>query len=123
MATADLNEFEKYLVEQGIVEVDEMPSGNSWIGTANTIGAIGLRLGLVGLAELESILALQESDRRLFGQIAISENVLTKDQLDTILAIQELHHILAKSEIMVASGDIELKKLLRALTEFYEQQR
>ena len=92
------------LVDQGVASAGGTQHTSDWAGTGNTIGAIALRLGLLNLDQIDQILAVQENERRLFGQIAVSEEILSEEQIGRLLSVQRMHYCVEHVEMLVMHG-------------------
>ena len=113
-------EFTKFLIDQGVVTAEGSRHTSDWAGTGNTIGAIALRLGLLTLDQIDRILSVQENERRLFGQIAVSEEILSEEQIDRLLGVQRMHHCVEHVEMLAMHEGTDMKLLLKNLSAFYE---
>ena len=115
-------EFTKFLIDQGVVSAAGTRHTSDWAGTGNTIGAIALRLGLLNLDQIDQILSVQENERRLFGQIAVSEKILSEEKIERLLAVQRMHHCVEHVEMLVMHEGLDVKLLLKNLSAYYETQ-
>ena len=113
-------EFTKFLIDQGVVTAEGSNHSSDWAGTGNTIGAIALRLGMLSLDQIDQILSIQENERRLFGQIAIAEEILSEVQIDRLLGVQRMHHCVEHVEMLAMHEGVDMKMLLKNLSAFYE---
>jgi hypothetical protein len=111
--------FERFLLERLHLDPEEHLSFSDWAGTGNTIGALALRLGVLSLNEIDRILDAQESDRRLFGEIAVEHGYLTSDQVERLIGLQQFHQLLEVGEHMVLKGYLSIEELQTALLEYY----
>ena len=114
------NEFLAFLKNRLKLEDGKLPAPGEWSNMANTIGAIALRSGLLSLEQIEDILDRQESEEehKLFGQIAIGLGHLTPQEVDRLLAMQELNMQLSLAGQLVLQGSLELECLLDIMREY-----
>lgn len=116
---APLDDVRGFLAECLGIELAALPRPGEWAEGGNTIGAIGLRLNLLGLDELDAILERQEAESSLFGEIAVKLGYLSEEQVERILELQHLHRTLALCEMLFVAGRIDLPRLLESLASFF----
>ncbi len=114
-------EFSAYLAERLQLLPVEVPQPSDWSGSGNTLGSIGLRLGLLSLDEIDQIISRQCSDRRLFGEIGISLKILDEDQVRYLLVLQRFHRCLDLGAILVTEGRISFSELLDLMADYFRK--
>lgn len=113
------SDFARFLANRLRLDPDEILTSSDWAGTGNTIGAIALRLGLLDLDQIDRILDMQDSDKRLFGEIAINLEFMTEEQVEGLIQLQRYHQLLEAGEALVLRGIITMEQLQETLLEFY----
>ena len=113
-------EFEKFLLERLNLPSEESIRSLRWAGTANTIGAIALRLDLLDLDQITNVLDIQERNQQLFGQIAINLEYITEQQVNDLIQLQRYHQLIDIGEILVIRGMITIERLQELILEFYQ---
>ena len=120
--TKDCRNFVSHLMRRLDLSESDCPEAGSWAGTGNTLGSIGLRVGLLGLDEIDQIISKQTSDTRLFGQIAVEAKFLTQEQVDILLVLQHFHRCLDTSAPLVMEGRLGFSELLGLMAEYFSEQ-
>jgi hypothetical protein len=115
----DIAKFATFLRENLDLADCEVPSPGEWAGTGNTLGSIGLRLGLLSLDQIDKIVNRQASDSRLFGQIGISQKFLTEEDVERLLELQRFHRCLDLGALLVIERQITFPDLLNLIAEFF----
>lgn len=115
------SDFEQFLLAR--LGSHQSPIGHAcdWAGTGNTIGALALRLGVLTLDQIDRILDLQEEDRRRFGELAVHLGYITNDQVQRLIDLQKFHQLLEIGEHYVMEGSTSVDELQHSLSEFYAQ--
>lgn len=113
------SDFARFLANRLRLDPDEVLTSSDWAGTGNTIGAIALRLGLLDLDQIDRILDMQDSDKRLFGEIAINLEFMTEEQVDGLIQLQRYHQLLEAGEGLILRGLVTMEQLQETLLEFY----
>ncbi|MCP5040874.1 MAG: hypothetical protein GY944_07570 [bacterium] len=120
IAAKDCSVFVEFLIEQLELSSSDVPAASEWAGTGNTMGAIGLRVGLLGLDEIDQIISKQASDPRLFGEIAVASKILNQAEVDVLLTLQHFHRCLDASAGLLVEGRAPFATLLRLMAEYFE---
>ena len=110
----------RFLADELDVPFESLSRAGEWAQAGQTIGALGLRLGLLTLDKIDEIVETQQDTRRLFGQIAIDLDILSQAQVERLLLIQEFHAALEVGERLVVNGTLDIPKLLELLTDFFQ---
>ncbi len=114
----DIAAFATFLSEHLELAPCEAPRPGAWVGSGNTLGSIGLRLGLLSLDQIDQITNRQSSDRRLFGEIGVDLEFLTGDQVDRLLLLQRFHRCLDLGALLVIEDRITFAALLDLIAEY-----
>lgn len=117
--TKDCSHFIDFIERRLELSPSERPRAGAWAGTGNTLGSIGLRVGLIGLDEIDQIISKQSADNRLFGEIAIEAKFLSQAQVDVLLQLQHFHRCLDTSAPLVLEGRLQFDELLSLMAEFF----
>ena len=64
MSASHRDEFVEFLQERLHLEETEIPQAGEWSNVGNTVGALSLRLNLLTVDQIDRILEVQESDSR-----------------------------------------------------------
>ncbi len=120
MTKEKLDKFVAFLKSRMSLEDSELPVVGEWSNMGNTIGANALRTGLLSLEQVNNILIRQESEEehQLFGQVAIQMAYLTPDDVDRLIAIQDLNMQLTLVGQMVLRGNLQLPCLLDIMRQY-----
>ncbi len=114
--------FGEYLVGKGLVDEETLVIALDQQRQQNRpLGQIALRNGLINKKELFRILTEQrklESQGKSFGLIALELEILTMEQVDSLVASQSESNLLL-GEILVGEGVISKNQLDQFLEEFY----
>jgi hypothetical protein len=100
------------------VEVSSLPRPGPWSRSGLTIGALSLRLDVLTLENIDAIIEQQAREPKLFGELAVQLNFVTREQVDRLLQIQQMHWALEVGEMLVLAGIIDLPKLAELLARF-----
>ncbi len=119
--TKDCAEFSTFLEQRLDLSPSESPKAGSWAGAGNTLGSIGLRVGLLGLDEIDQIIMRQSNDERLFGEIAVESKFLTHEQVDALLVLQHFHRCLDVSAPLVLEERLSFGALLELMAEYFRE--
>lgn len=114
------NDFIEFLMGQLDLSADEIPPQSEWAGSGNTLGSIGLRLGLFSFDQVDEIITRQSSDNRLFGEIGISLKIVTAEQVDHLLTLQRFHCCLDVGASLVVEGRVTLPHLLTTIRDYLD---
>ena len=111
--------FADFLVQRGYVTASQVGQATGqWSGRPDTIGAIALKLGFLSLEQIDTLLETQLQEKKLFGEIAVEKGMLSDEAVGRLLQVQKLDQSLDLGKVLVASGDLEVEKLVEALGQF-----
>ncbi|MFQ5687341.1 MAG: hypothetical protein ACE5GV_11860 [Candidatus Scalindua sp.] len=111
--------FGEYLLYEGKIDAYELELALNFQKQKHcTIGVLAVQEGFLDDRELCVVLDYQRlRGKGLFGEIAIELGYLSKDDVDTLLEMQEESHIRI-GEILVLLGAVTRKDMEEALNEF-----
>lgn len=121
--TAPTDELSLFLAERLGVSIEELPQPGIWAQSGNTIGAIALRMNRLTIDQVDDIINAQETESKLFGQIAIELGFIDKPELDRLLELQRFHWSFELGELVFVRGDVDLPKLLEFYVQFAHESR
>ncbi len=113
--------FIEYLKESLDISDSDIPSPGEWTGSGNTLGSIGLRVGLISLDQIDQIVTRQATDSRLFGEIGVSLKFLSKEQVEHLLTLQRFYRCLDLGAPLVIEEQVSLSTLLHAMADFFKK--
>ena len=112
--------FMNYLMEEGWLTPDQVaahrratPSSESWIGR------LMVQHGLIGVEHVNEILNRQDLYGGFFGENAVALGYITRSQLETLLAAQELRRNVELLEELALSGVLPFSDGVKAMMRFY----
>jgi hypothetical protein len=108
----------EFLAERLGLAKEDLPSAGEWAGSGNTIGSLALRMGILNLDQIERVVDMQVAGESRFGDTAVQLESLSRDQVDLLVRIQELHRCIDQAGPLVMSGQLELAELVALLAEF-----
>jgi len=122
--------FVSYLIEKSVLTFDESEEVLEEVrDTRVRIGVLAVEADLMSQADVEYVNRLQSAKNARFGDIAIEEGYLTKEQFDGLLNNQPKSHVVLKQVLVdreyMASDEFEdalcdFQKSLRVSSEVYE---
>lgn len=123
MDTEETEAFVAHLKAEFELAESDIPRPGEWAGSGNTLGSIGLRVGLLSLDQIDQIITKQGNDRRLFGQIGVSLKFLTGEQVEGLLTMQRFYRCLDLGAILVFENTVEFPELLASLARYFDADR
>ena len=112
--------FVEHLKREFDLVSSDIPRLGVWAGSGNTLGAIGLRVGILSLDHIDQIISMQSYDNRLFGQIAIALKFLTDEQVDRLLTMQRFYRCLDLGVMLVFENRMSFSDLLASMARHFE---
>jgi len=85
------------------------------------IGSIAFSYGMIGGADIDVVLDEQRTDHRQFGEIAISKGLLDREQVETLLAVQQIRAATETAEALALSGICPLERVVTQFGRFLSQ--
>lgn len=108
-------EFVDVLTEElSLAPVDRRRS-NDGFRVGNMIGALARRLNLLSEDQVDTVLETQDLEGGYFGEIAVRLGYLRDEQVDRLLQLQSMHDQLFTAEELVMAGHIDPPSLLARL--------
>lgn len=109
-----------YLMEEGWLTPDQVAAHRRTASSPQSwIGQLMVQHGLIGPEDINAILHRQDMHRGFFGENAMSLGYITRSQLDTLLAAQELRRNVEMLEELALSSTLDFSDGLAALAKFY----
>lgn len=99
----------------------DVPRPGEWTGSGNTLGSIGLRVGLISLDQIDQIVTRQSTDSRLFGEIGVSLKFISEEQVEHLLALQRFYRCLDLGATLVIEERVSLSTLLHVMADFFKK--
>ena len=112
-------EFLSFLAEANLVPLDKTESFSQTLQCApEPIGGIAFRYGLVTGADIDAVLDEQRRAYRPFGEIAVSQGLLTEKQVEVLLYIQHLRGATEAAEALALAEICPIERLIGYLGQF-----
>jgi len=112
--------FLEFLVSEGVLAPQRMSElQNLHKGASEPIGLIAFSFGLIGGGEIDLLLDHQRRDYRSFGQIAMEMGLLTRQQVQTLLMIQQMRGAVETAEALALAGVGSIEGLMASLGRFF----
>lgn len=114
--------FLNFLIEGGWL-TPEQAAGHrrTFLSTESWIGRLMVNHGLIGMEHVNEILNRQDLYGGFFGENTVEMGLVTRQQLETLLAAQELRRNIELIEELALAGVLDFGDGLSALTQFYGQ--
>jgi len=114
--------FLNYLLEGGWLTPEQAASPRTTVSpTISWMGQLMVDHGLITLENVNQILNRQDVQGGFFGENAMSIGLITRAQLDTLLAAQELRRNIETIEELALAGVLPFEHGLAALVDFYSK--
>jgi hypothetical protein len=112
-------EFLHFLAEQNLFPFDRTERFYKTLQYApEPIGAIAFRYGLITGADIDDILDEQRRAYRPFGEIAVDKHLLTEQQLEVLLYIQQMRGAIEAAEALALAEVCPVDRLVTHLGRF-----
>lgn len=116
------NEFIDFLRSHDLVHADDTEQIQTLLNqTQEPIGSIAFCFGMLCSSALDTILDEQGKTHSRFGEVAVKLGILTSDQVDAIIRVQQVRATTEVAEALALTGlcpiDQTMKHLGRFLTE------
>lgn len=116
--------FGEFLVDKGLVDEETLVIALDQQRQVNSpLGQVALKCGIINKKELFRILTEQrkpESRDKSFGLIALELDILTVEEVDSLVARQSESNLML-GEILVDEGALSRNQLEQSLQEFYDK--
>ncbi|MCH7599208.1 MAG: hypothetical protein IH973_05570 [Myxococcales bacterium] len=113
--------FVSFLKQSLDLTDSDIPEPGEWCGSGNTLGSIGLRVGLISLDQIDQIITRQAADPRLFGEIGISLKFLSEKQVEHLLMLQRFHRCLDLGALLVIEERVTFSALLHVMADYFKK--
>jgi hypothetical protein len=112
--------FLEFLVAEGIIPGARPEEVGSLLrGAREPIGSIAFSYGMIAGGDIDAILDEQRRDYRPFGEIAMELGMLTRQQVETLLRVQELRGATEAAEALSLSGLCSIEQVTAQLGRFF----
>jgi hypothetical protein len=113
--------FATFLVQQGHISPDIARDITHWVAETRTpIGMIAFTHQLLSMRQIEQIERLRKTHSARFGELAAELGLLSKEQVATLLAIQQFRQTAELAERLATVGALSFQKAASALGEFLQ---
>ena len=114
--------FGQYLIESGEIDASQLREALALMRKQNrTLGEITIQQAFLSRAQATLVNRRQRTDDHPFGELALALGLLTRDELDNVLAIQKETHLLL-GEALVQLGHVAERLLEPLLADFKADQ-
>ncbi len=111
--------FLEYLASEGIISTDVADNLQGLLrGVPEPIGSIAFSYGMITGSDIDVILDEQRRDYRPFGEIAMEMGMLRREQVETLLRVQQVRGATDTAEALALSGVCSLEDTLKHLSQF-----
>jgi hypothetical protein len=112
--------FLEFLESEGVLAPEQAANLRTLYKSASEpIGLIAFSFGMINGADIDLILDQQRRDYRPFGQIAMEMGMLTRQQVQTLLRVQQVRGATETAEALVLSGVCPMDSLMNQLGKFF----
>jgi hypothetical protein len=118
MQRRDAAQLLEFLSQRLALPKDRLPQVGEWAGSGNTIGSIALRMGILDLGQIERVVDGQVSGDSRFGDTAVQLGLLSREQIDLLVQVQDLHRCVDLGAPLVMSGRLEMAEFVALVAEF-----
>ena len=111
--------FLEYLATEGIISPDVAENLQGLLrGVPEPIGSIAFSYGMITGSDIDVILDEQRRDYRPFGEIAMDMGMLRREQVETLLRVQQVRGATDTAEALALSGVCSVEDTLKQLSRF-----
>jgi hypothetical protein len=111
--------FLEFLIAEGTIPHSGLDQTRTSLpGAPEPIGSIAFSYGMVTGAEIDAILDEQRRVHRRFGEIAVDMGILTQDQVDTLVSVQQFRAVTEVAEALALSGFCGVDEMMARLGAF-----
>jgi hypothetical protein len=113
-------EFADYLLDKGIIDESALQrlADEGW-NIRDPIGLLAYAHGLLPADSIEEVLTKQRDMDLRFGETAVRLGLLTSQQVDILLLIQQYRAAMELGEALALSGEVDFDEVTRALHQFW----
>jgi hypothetical protein len=114
-------EFADYLLAEGLIDESALQqlADDGW-NIRDPIGLLAYSHGLLPADSIEEILTKQQDLDLRFGETAVRLGLLTHQQVEVLLMIQNYRAAMELGEALALIGRIESEEVMRALHKFWQ---
>lgn len=117
------NAFVEFLTENGRITQDQAHNLDAWLRhDPQPLGMIAMSHGLLTGHEIDEVLQRQSETRELFGDVAVKTALLTNQQLERILEVQQFRRHVTVVESLALSGRMGIEDAAECFAEFLRWQ-
>lgn len=114
--------FLEFLVAEGSIPPEQLERVRSLLrGAPEPIGLIAFGYGMISGGDIDEILDEQQPGGDRFGEIAVRKGVLTQEQVDTLLSVQQMRAATETAEALALSGVCGMEQVVSLLGRFLSQ--
>ena len=111
--------FLEYLSAEGVISSDVAENLQGLLrGVPEPIGSIAFSYGMITGSDIDVILDEQRREYRPFGEIAMDMGMLRREQVETLLRIQQVRGATDTAEALALSGVCSVEDTLKQLSQF-----
>ena len=124
--TAMRNAFLDHLLACDVLAESQMAELRQLLrGAPEPIGAIAFRYGLIAGGDIDLVLDHQRCSHKPFGEIAMELGLLSREQVVSLLDVQQLRAATESAEALVLAGICTMEEMISQLGAFLgsEQKR
>ena len=112
-------EFIEYLAGERFLPTDTLEAVRGLLRSApEPIGTLALRYGIIAAGDIETVLDEQRETRMPFGEIAVSQGLIQRDQLDALLRVQQVRAAVEIAEAIALSRICSVDDIMAHLGRF-----
>ncbi len=114
-------EFAEYLLSKGLIDesVLQKLADDGW-NIRDPIGLLAYAHGLLPVDSIEDVLAKQRDLDLRFGETAVRMGLLTHQQVEILLMIQQYRAAMELGEALALIGCLDLDECIQAFHEFWK---
>jgi len=113
-------EFADYLVEKSLIgeEALQRLANQGW-NIRDPIGLLAYSHGLLPAESIDEVLTNQRDLDLRFGETAVRMGLLTGNQVEVLLLMQQYRSAMELAEALALWGEVDFDEVMRALHEFW----
>ena len=114
--------FLEFLTSQDAITSECMHDIRTLLRVAREpIGSIAFRYGMLSAGDIDCILEEQRASHRPFGQIALETGMLIREQLNSLLCVQQIRAVVETAEALALSGLCPVDEIMGHLGRFLSE--
>lgn len=113
-------EFADYLSEKGLIGESALQrlADEGW-NIRDPIGLLAYAHGLLPAESIDEVLTTQRDLDLRFGETAVQMGLLSSQQVEVLLMVQQYRSAMELAEALALSGEVEFDEVMRAFHEFW----